>query len=91
MPTASFVDFHSQPSDDVFIEPQGRSTHVSDTAAEQTAIKLLGEDGAATLKSKSRDQRNKGIAQLKRKGLGVRQIQRLTGISLAVISGVEID
>lgn len=88
---ASFVDFHSQSSDDTFIEPQERSTHVSDPAADQIATKLLGQGGAANLKSISRDQRNEAIAKLKRAGLGVRQIQRLTGVSLAVISGVAID
>lgn len=57
----------------------------SDTVAEKIAHEALGIDPGA-VKELNRSQRNRAIAKLRSRGLGIRQIQRLTGISLSVVS-----
>lgn len=59
---------------------------VNDESARRIADGLLGEGATAALKERDRQTRDQALALLKSRGLSVRQIQRLTGISLGVIS-----
>ena len=58
----------------------------SDKDALKIAEELLGKGVVESIKSLDRDSRDNALAQLRQAGLGVRQIQRLTGISLTTIS-----
>lgn len=58
----------------------------NDEAARRIADRLLGEGAVASLRGADRGTRDLALAALKKEGLSVRQIQRLTGISLGVIS-----
>ena len=84
----SFSSFHAEEHDeDHCIDvppPAGRS--LSDADALRRADAVLGEGVAGTVKSMPRSERDAAIAALKREALSVRQIQRLTGVSLGTIS-----
>ncbi|MBR3160240.1 MAG: transposase [Atopobiaceae bacterium] len=59
---------------------------IGDEEARAIADNLLGEGVATSLGGRARAERDQGLATLKEAGLSVRQIQRLTGISLGTIS-----
>lgn len=59
---------------------------MSDERAREIADELLGADGAQQVKGLSRADRDVALVKLREAGLGVRQIERLTGISSSVIS-----
>ena len=59
---------------------------LSDEDARCIADKLLEDVAVGSLKGADRQTRDKALAMLKARGLSVRQIQRMTGISLGVIS-----
>ncbi len=59
---------------------------MADEEALALADRLLGKGSAQRLKELDRETRDTGLRELKSNGLGIRQIQRLTGISLGVIS-----
>ena len=59
---------------------------LSDEDARCIADKLLEDVAVGSLKGTDRQTRDKALAMLKARGLSVRQIQRMTGISLGVIS-----
>lgn len=82
-----FEDYHRNGQDSVFVDvddsPRG---YITDDQALELARKVLGESGAQSVKSMDRRARNAALVKLKEQGLGVRQIQRLTGVSLGTIS-----
>lgn len=59
---------------------------ICDEEALHIAKAIAGTEALERLKSASREKRDYVLRELKAVGLGVRQIQRLTGISLGVIS-----
>ena len=59
---------------------------VSDEDALNHAIELFGDIGLGYVKAMSKEERNAAIRQLKDYGCTVRQIRRLTGVSLGTIS-----
>ena len=59
---------------------------LSDEDARRIADELLEGVAVGSLKGADRQTRDKALSALKARGLSVRQIQRLTGISLGVIS-----
>ena len=83
----AFLDFHKQADFAAScIDVEQRRPRVDDDAALAIALELFGDAGLGALKSQPRDERNKALAKMKERGLTVRQIQRLTGVSLGVIS-----
>lgn len=84
---AAFKAFHDQDDPDApCIDVKARPRRVDDGQALQIALELLGDEGLGQAKSLPREERDAVLAQLKARGLTVRQIQRLTGVSLGVIS-----
>lgn len=84
-----FVEFHAlpcvgrEPADFDERETGGR---LSDEEALRVACDLLGGVSPGSLSGLARGERDEALAKLRGAGLGVRQIQRLTGISLGSIS-----
>lgn len=85
--TPGFIEFHSQK------DPAARCIDISqprprvdDEGALAVARSLFGDNKLGEIKALSRQERNAALAMLKEQGLTTRQIQRLTGISLGVIS-----
>lgn len=85
---AQFERFHkADHPEERCLETGGNSVHrLNDEEAKRIADSLLGKGGASSLKRASRQERDEALARLKEAGLSVRQIQRLTGISLGTIS-----
>lgn len=85
-----FVRFHEKDSgDDLCLEvDEHPRVKVADAFALQIADDVLGTGGAGRLKSAPRGRRDAGVRSLRDHGLSVRQIQRLTGLSLGTISRV---
>lgn len=84
-----FRSFHAADHDDErCLDVVGLPRHgIVDEEARALADNLLGGEGTtASLGGKNRVDRDRGLATLKGAGLSVRQIQRLTGISLGTIS-----
>ncbi len=65
---------------------EGRRIRLTDAEARKIAIDILGGVDPATLLQTDRSERDASLARLKGEGLSVRQIQRITGISLGTIS-----
>lgn len=58
---------------------------ISDDDARKIIKKIAGCNSATELQLYSQEERNKCIKKMKNKGLSIRQISRLTGISFAII------
>jgi putative transposase len=75
-----FAEYHSEGGDEKCLEIHDVKM-VGDSKAE-TKIKALSQcSNAAEFQALSRKKRDSCLAQLKEKGLTVRQIERLTGIN----------
>lgn len=65
---------------------EGCRIRLTDTEARRIAIDVLGGVDPATLPLTDRNERDAALVRLKGEGLSVRQIQRITGLSLGTIS-----
>lgn len=82
-----FLSFHEESDDDApAFDVTEAPLRMADEEALLRANELLGEGAVQILKGADRQSRNAALRMLKANGLGIRQIQRLTGISLSVIS-----
>lgn len=63
-------------------------SRLSDIHALEVAESVLGKDGVLTVGGMCREERNAALVRLRESGLGIRQIQRLTGVSKSVVSRV---
>lgn len=88
---AQFRRFHeSGHPEERCLESEGNLIcRLNDDEARYVADRLLGKGGVSSLKGADRQKRDGALAKLKEAGLSVRQIQRLTGISLGTISNAE--
>lgn len=86
-----FVEFHAQTHEGekpIECEEGAPNSRLTDEEALVAARDLLPGLALETLAGLSRGERDEAVATLRGAGLGVRQIQRLTGISLGAISRV---
>ena len=85
---SQFQTFHSaEHGDEGCLDMAGLPKRgIGDEDARRMADELLGQGAAASLRRRSRAERDEGLSSLKAAGLSARQIQRLTGISLGTIS-----
>ena len=74
--------------DDCMDYNESLQTSLSDEQALLEAQDVLGGEGVLAVKGMDRAERNAAIVRLRERGLGVRQIQRLTGVPRSVISRV---
>lgn len=65
---------------------EGCKTRLTDAKAKEIALGALGGVDPAELRQACRSERDAALTRLKREGLSVRQIQRITGLSLGTIS-----
>lgn len=84
---AAFKAFHDQNDLDApCIDVKARTRRADDERALQIAFEEFGDGGLGRIKSLPREERDAALALLKARGLTIRQVQRLTGVSLGVIS-----
>ena len=84
-----FVKFHAQPhggKKPIECEDHVARKRLSDEEAIAAARDLLGRLSLESLSGLPKGERDEAVGKLRCAGLGVRQIQRLTGISLGAIS-----
>lgn len=82
-----FKDFNSKENDDKCLDYE-KSIRIDDIEARKIIIKVAGIDDTSQIRSFEKEKRDKVIKELKNKGLSIRQIERLTGISFSVIRRV---
>lgn len=86
--TDAFTSFHGEEGDakETVSQTPRRPRCVGDERALELALGLFGDEGLHNLKALPKSERDAAILDLRRKGISVRQVQRLTGVSLGAIS-----
>ena len=84
----SFVDFHKAEGPDCFLEYNDGRGEAAAKRALRIAAAELGEGGIHTAKSLPRAERDAAIARLLMRGLSIRQIERITGVSRGSIATI---
>ena len=79
-----FKSFNSKENDDKCLDYE-ESIRIDDIEAREIIIKVAGIDNIGQICSFEKEKRDKIIKKLKNKGLSIRQIERLTGVSFSVI------
>lgn len=84
----TFLDFHEKPSEERFIDVEGvecRYAQISEDQISRVAESELGDGWQERLRKADRGARDSSLRALKRRGLSIRQIERLTGIGRGII------
>ena len=80
-----FIDYHSVSNDDKCLELQEREFRLTDEEAKHIIIKVSKCDNLSEFQELDRKYRDKFIKKFKERGLSIRQISRLTGISKGIV------
>ena len=80
-----FIIFNNEQSSDVCLDINPTEFRINDSDARNIIKKVSKCENATEFQSLSQDKRYKYIRKLKEKGLSIRQISRLTGISFAIV------
>ena len=84
LPLQEFIEFHRQQSDDQCMEMENR-IRLTDEDARALILKIAKCRNAAEFQQLEKSVRNDCIQKLHNKGMSIRQISRLTGISKRII------
>lgn len=79
-----FIEFHKNANDDKCLDLKNVSLRVTDEQAKRIIYKLSKCSNATEFQLLDLNTRNKLMKKLKEKGLSIRQISRLTGISFGI-------
>ena len=79
-----FREFNMQGNDDKCLEYE-RQERISDRVAARIIREMAGIDDPGKITAYARNERDEIIGKLRERGLSIRQIERLTGVSFAVI------
>jgi REP element-mobilizing transposase RayT len=83
----AFRKFHEEDGSEAgCIDFEPRARRLDDEAALAVGLELFGDSGLGEIKGLPRAERDARLATLRKRGLTVRQVQRLAGVSLGVIS-----
>ena len=80
-----FIAFNNEKNDDVCLDIDPKEFRVNDSDAMKIIKKVSKCDNATEFQELSQEKRDRNIRKLKEKGLSIRQISRLTGISFAIV------
>jgi len=80
-----FKRFNNETNDEICLDFDEKEFRLSDIDARETIQKISKCKNATDFQALEVKQRNKYIKKLKEKGLSIRQISRLTGISFAIV------
>ena len=83
-----FIIFNNEKNEDKCLDIDNFEFRMTDEDAKKIIKKITGCDNATELQLFGQDERNKYIKKMKQKGLSIRQISRLTGISFAIIRNI---
>lgn len=79
-----FKKFNAQENKDKCLDYENRS-RIDDREAKDIIMKLTGTENTKQIETYERGRRDKIIKDLKNKGLSIRQIERLTGVSFGIV------
>jgi REP element-mobilizing transposase RayT/DNA-binding transcriptional ArsR family regulator len=85
MKEAEFVRFHTETSDGKYLEVSERKFYPTDEQAKQQILQITGLKSTTEVQKLDPETRGDIISKLKAKGLSVRQLSRLTGLSKSTI------
>ncbi|MDY3927837.1 MAG: transposase [Clostridia bacterium] len=88
MRTDEFIKFNNEQNDDVCLDIEEQKFRLSDNDAKEVIKKLSGCNNMSELQLLEIAQRDEYIKELRKHGLSIRQISRLTGISKGVIEKI---
>lgn len=77
--------FHNEASDETYLEMKERPFRLTDEQAKEIIMKVSKCKNASEFQQLEVKMRNNCIAKLKKEGLSIRQISRLTGVSKGIV------
>ena len=83
-----FVKLHKEENDDKCLDCDMHEFRLNDTDARRIIQKVCKCTNTTEIQTIEIEQRNKYIKKLKEKGLSIRQISRLTGISKEIVERI---
>lgn len=83
-----FIEFHKEENDVKCLDYDEHDFRLSDTDAKKIIQKVCKCTNTTEIQTIEIDKRNKYIIKLKEKGLSIRQISRLTGISKGIVERI---
>ena len=84
-----FARFHRLSNSTIGLDIDETRWEEAEHLSRETAIDELGEDTLRNVKSLPKPERNQCIARLRARGLSIRQIERLTGVSRGIIGRID--
>ena len=88
MTRKQFIEFNNETSNDKCLEIEKKIFRITDGEAKREIIEVSKCDNISEFQSLETNLRNKCIKKLKGKGLSIRQMSRLTGISKGIIERI---
>ena len=80
-----FIAFNNEKNDDICLDIDSKEFRINDSDARKIIRKISKCDNATEFQTLSQERRDKYIRKLKERGLSIRQISRLTGVSFAIV------
>lgn len=84
----NFIEYNNEANEDECLEMENLVFRISDDDARKEIKKVSGCENAAEFQVLAPEERNKHIKKLKEKGLSIRQVSRLTGVSFGIVRRV---
>lgn len=81
----AFVEFHQEMNDVKFLDIDEQDARLSDKDAREIIKSVSNCDSSSEFQALTTKERDRCIGELKERGLSIRQISRLTGISFAIV------
>lgn len=83
-----FIEFNKEENEDKCLDIEEFAFRISDEDAKKIIKKMTGCEITTEVQLFSKEERSKYIKKMKNKGLSIRQISRLTGVSFAIIRDI---
>lgn len=83
-----FIEFNKEENEDKCLDIEEFAFRISDEDAKKIIKKITGCEITTEVQLFSKEERSKYIKKMKNKGLSIRQISRLTGVSFAIIRDI---
>lgn len=88
MSKEEFIEFNNEKNEDVCLEIEDISFRISDKDASEIIKKISKCENTTEFQLIEKKQRDRYIKKLKQKGLSIRQISRLTGVSKGIVEKI---
>ena len=85
MKKEEYILFNNEKNDDVCLDIDPKEFRINDSDARKIIKKVSKCNNATEFQELSQEKRDKYIRKLKERGLSIRQISRLTGVSFAIV------